>query len=213
MEGIKVLDAGVGPGRHAYIPINNKATFHGVDLSNAVIQAKNNYSNVSNALFVQTDLMKLPYPKNYFDFIYSIGVLHHTPNPKLSFLSLVKHLKPGGSIAISVYNKGALLYEYAKRLRKYSVNINHNILYRICWIACLVLYPIYRIPILKLLIYYCPIDMNPNFEWRVLNTFDAYSPKYASTQTWSEVYSWFEEAGLKNINLQDTASISLRGWK
>ena len=127
LEGIKVLDAGVGPGRFAYIPINNKATFHGVDLSNAVIQAKNNYSNVSNALFVQTDLTKLPYPKNYFDFIYSIGVLHHTPNPKLSFLSLVKYLKPGGSIAISIYNKGSLLYEYAKRLRKYSVNISTHL--------------------------------------------------------------------------------------
>ena len=55
--------------------------------------------------------------------------------------------------------------------------------------------------------------MHRKFEWRVLNTFDAYSPRYASTHHWSEIYNWFKEANLENITLQNTNSICIRGWK
>ena len=210
LKNLKVLDAGVGPGRYAFIPINSGSEFHGVDLSTAVYQARKNYDS---GTFIQADLQKLPYKKEYFDFIYSIGVLHHTPDPKQSFLSLIPYLKPGGSISIVLYNKGSLLYEYAKRWRKYTIKFDKKILYRLCWLSALLLYPIYKLPIFKLFIYYLPIDMHRKFEWRVLNTFDAYSPRYASTHHWSEIYNWFKEANLENITLQNTNSICIRGWK
>ena len=213
LQNINVLDAGIGPGRYAFVPIKEGSILHGIDMSNAINQASKNYKDSSNIMLAQADLQKLPYPEEYFDFIYSIGVLHHTPSPRASFLSLIPYLKPGGSISIVLYNKGALLYECSKRWRKYTSRFNTKFLYIICWLASLFLYPIYKLPILKLLIYYLPIDMHKKFEWRVLNTFDAYSPKYASTHTWSDVYEWFKEAGLRDIKLQDTDSICIRGWK
>lgn len=39
------------------------------------------------------------------DLAYSIGVLHHLPDPKQGFLSVNKHVKPGGRVAIWVYGK------------------------------------------------------------------------------------------------------------
>ena len=83
----------------------------------------------------------------------------------------------------------------------------------LCKIATRLLYPIYRLPILKLLIYYLPIDMHPNYHWRLLDTFDAYSPMYASTHTYMEVYQWFKDAGLENIELLGENSIGIKGWK
>ena len=47
----------------------------------------------------------------------------------------------------------------------------------------------------------------------LLNTFDAYSPKYASTHTFPEVYNWFRNAGLEKIQLLGKNSICIRGWK
>ena len=55
--------------------------------------------------------------------------------------------------------------------------------------------------------------MHPNYQWRLLDTFDAYSPMYASTHTYIEVYQWFKDAGLENIELLGENSIGIKGWK
>jgi SAM-dependent methyltransferase len=53
---------------------------------------------------VQADAYHLPFG-DPFDLVYSIGVLHHLPEPKMGFLSVCNHLKPGGRVAIWVYGK------------------------------------------------------------------------------------------------------------
>src|SRR5260370_30683976 len=40
-----------------------------------------------------------------FDFIYSIGVLHHLPDPEAGFQSLVRFVRPGGAIFAWVYGR------------------------------------------------------------------------------------------------------------
>jgi SAM-dependent methyltransferase len=52
----------------------------------------------------QADINNLPF-KQCFDYAFSVGVLHHTDKPKNSFLSLVKTVRPGGSVSIWVYGK------------------------------------------------------------------------------------------------------------
>ena len=45
-----------------------------------------------------------------------------------------------------------------------------------------------------------PVSVNPpTHRWRVGNTFDLYSPRYAATYTHVEVHGWFERAGLERI--------------
>ena len=213
INGKLILDAGTGVGRFAAIVLEKGAKVIGVDMSLSVNQASENFSSDPNAEFVQADLNCLPFEYGIFDHIFSIGVLHHTPNPKRAFFALIPYLKPGGSISISVYNKGALLYEYSKRLRTFTTTMKKKNLYMLCKIATRLLYPIYRLPIFKLLIYYLPINMHPNYQWRLLDTFDAYSPMYASTHTYIEVYQWFKDAGLENIELLGENAIGIKGWK
>lgn len=51
-----------------------------------------------------TNMFKLPFKDNIFDYIYSVGVLHHTPDCKKAFQKLPGLLKNGGEIAIWLYN-------------------------------------------------------------------------------------------------------------
>ncbi len=103
MRGKMVLDAGCGMGRYAEVASRFGARVIGMDLSRAVESAHKNLGDRENVQIVQANLLKLPFPDQTFDFIYSIGVLHHTPNCEATFRGLVRLLKPGGKIVIWLY--------------------------------------------------------------------------------------------------------------
>jgi len=90
--------------------------------------------------------------------------------------------------------------------------MNRQHLYILTSIAALTLYPVYRLPLLKTLYPYLPIAMQPSYEMRRLDTFDAYSPEYASTHTYHEVFSWFRASGMENMEVL-RSQVSMRGWK
>ena len=104
LRGQRVLDAGCGMGRFAEVCADAGADVHAIDLSRAVEAAARNLGGRPNVAFYQADIMNLPFPDGTFDAIYSIGVLHHTPDTRRAFLSLTRLLKPGGRIAIWVYS-------------------------------------------------------------------------------------------------------------
>src|SRR6184192_1986771 len=80
LRGKRVLDAGFGMGRFAEIAADAGAEVHAVDLSEAVFAARGNLRQRANVHIYRADIMALPFRERTFDFIYSLGVLHHTPN-------------------------------------------------------------------------------------------------------------------------------------
>ena len=44
-----------------------------------------------------------------------------------------------------------------------------------------------------------PMSMHPKWDWRVLDTFDWYSPKYQYKLTYAEVIDWYVELGFKHV--------------
>lgn len=103
--GKVVLDVGCGKGRHIFLSAQFQAReVVGIDLSDAVESAFQNTRQLPNVHVVQADAYHLPFAEP-FDLAYSIGVLHHLPDPKQGFLSMHKHVKPGGRVAIWVYGK------------------------------------------------------------------------------------------------------------
>jgi 2-polyprenyl-3-methyl-5-hydroxy-6-metoxy-1,4-benzoquinol methylase len=99
-----VLDAGCGMGRFAEVASRYGARVVGVDLSRAVESAHKNLGDRPNVQILQADLLQLPLRNGIFDFIHSIGVLHHTPNCEATFRKLVPLLKPGGRIVVWLYS-------------------------------------------------------------------------------------------------------------
>jgi len=51
------------------------------------------------------DIRKLPYPDNYFDFVYTMGTIEHIPQPIDAMREIYRVLKPGGRAVIGVPNK------------------------------------------------------------------------------------------------------------
>lgn len=100
LAGKLALDAGCGAGRYVDVVSRAGADVVGVDFSFSVDSARQNLRGLPNCHLVQADLLRLPFRAGTFDFIYSIGVLEHTPDTRRAFLSLAQALKPTGEIAI-----------------------------------------------------------------------------------------------------------------
>ncbi len=220
LSGKLVLDVGCGMGRFAEVASRWGARVVGVDLSQAAAVAANNLAGRENVTFLQADLFSLPFAPESFDCIYSIGVLHHTPNCEKAFRSLLPFLKPGGRIAIWLYSGYNKWYRLSDFYRKLTSRLPNHWLLTLCHVA-VPLYPVHRllrrIPILgrllsALLSYLLPVSLHPKRDWRVLDTFDWYSPKYQSKHTYEEVFGWFESECLDSVRVL-REPVALQGRK
>lgn len=98
-----VLEGGCGKGRHTQLAAQWGARdVIGIDLSAAVETAFAATRNLPNAHILQADIYNLPVAR-VFDYAFSIGVLHHLPDPRGGFKSLASKVKGGGHISAWVY--------------------------------------------------------------------------------------------------------------
>jgi SAM-dependent methyltransferase len=103
--GKRGLDAGCGFGRHLYHAARFGATMVGLDFSRAIARAREVNTGRPGTAFVQADILRPPFRAACFDFVYSIGVLHHLPDPEAGFRALLPLVRPGGAIFVWVYSK------------------------------------------------------------------------------------------------------------
>jgi SAM-dependent methyltransferase len=102
-KGKIVLEGGCGKGRHTTLAADwGAAEVVGIDLSAAVETAFQVTKDLPNAHVLQADILKLPL-KKVFDYAFSVGVLHHTPDPKKAFVSLASKVKRSGHVSAWIY--------------------------------------------------------------------------------------------------------------
>jgi SAM-dependent methyltransferase len=98
-----VLEGGCGKGRHTRIASEYGAReVVGIDLSDAVETAFAGTRDLPNVHIVQADIYHLPF-KRIFDYAFSVGVLHHLPDPRGGFISLASKVRAGGHLSAWVY--------------------------------------------------------------------------------------------------------------
>ena len=98
-----VLEGGCGKGRHTQLAARWGAReVIGIDLSAAVDTAFAATRSLPNAHIIQADVYRLPLARK-FDYAFSVGVLHHLPDPRGGFISLASKVKPGGHISAWIY--------------------------------------------------------------------------------------------------------------
>jgi SAM-dependent methyltransferase len=220
-KGKRVLDAGCGTGRHAFLAASyGAAEVVALDLSAAVDTAQRTLRGLENVHVVQGDLLHPPMRTaaagGGFDIVYSIGVLHHLPDPYEGFRSLLRFVRPGGTIAIWVYgheNNGAVR-NVVEPMRRISTRLPPTVLRAVAWPLALgfnaVAKGIYRPLSNTSLGSHLPLDeymtsvADFSFRQNYGIVVDQLNAPLATYLKGDEVRAWFDQNGL------DTARITHR---
>jgi len=215
--GKLVLDAGAGTGRHAYYAARDDADVVAVDIGPAVDVARLNTVDLPNVLAVQADLYDLPFAEGTFDFVYSIGVLHHLPDPPAAFRELLRVLRPGGEVAVYLYGRPGpgirrALLSIVGAARQVTTRLPHRVLH---WLA----YPIAGagwlffvlparalslVPALRHVAASFPLAAYAAYPFAVCvnDQFDRFSAPIERRYTDTEVRDWLVSEGLSEVEVR-----------
>jgi SAM-dependent methyltransferase len=211
-----VLEGGCGKGRHTNLAARWGAKdVIGIDLSIAVETAFAATREISNAHIIQADIYRLPLAR-LFDYAFSVGVLHHLPDPKGGFLSLASKVKPGGHLSAWVY--GAENNEWITRWvnpvrEKVTSRIDKRVLLQLSKLPAASLYlatklvygPLNRraTGVARHLFYNDYLKAIAPFGWREQHTivFDHLVAPTAFYLSRDEFDSWWKEIGAQDVIL------------
>jgi len=220
-----VLDAGCGMGRHLALSARFGARDSiGIDASFAADVAHAHTRLLPNAHVVQGDICKPPF-KPVFDYIYSIGVLHHLPRPREGFMRLTGLLRDGGTLSIWVYGRehNAFAIHIITPLREHLFSIlPRRAQYILSFIVTTVLFPtvktyrtmgrlvprvVSRLPFSAYFLYLSAFSFKLNWA----NVFDHLSAPISSYHRRAEVEEWFSAAGFQDTVITPRNNNSWRG--
>jgi len=123
-EGSTVLEAGCGVGAQTLTLASQSpgARITSVDLSaESLAEAAKAVKarGITNVVFRQADIFHLPFPDGTFDHVFLCFVLEHLADPLAALASLVKALRPGGTVtAIEGDHGSAYFYPHSPFARK-----------------------------------------------------------------------------------------------
>jgi SAM-dependent methyltransferase len=113
-RGRRVLEVGCGQGGMAALWAERGARLTAVDLNpDAVSATRERFAQRQLPGDIrQVDARQLPFADSVFDYAYSWGVLHHSPNLERSIAELMRVVRPGGEFGVMLYHRHSLLYWY-----------------------------------------------------------------------------------------------------
>jgi len=200
--GKTIMDAGCGYGRHvSYISAMPETTVVGIDLSEAVFLAFDKLRDSDNVILAQGNLYHPPVRRGHFDFVYSWGVLHHTPSVEAGFNAIAPMVKPGGQVSFGAYrNWSNVGTAFQRAIRALTCRLPKDLLYNLCY-ACVPVNWLYNVllrhvPGLRELV---RVFIKPARDWRICHTdtFDWWHPYYNHYHTLDELRAMVDRAGLR----------------
>ena len=228
IAGQYMLDAGCGAGRFAEIALQAGATVVALDYSSAVDACYANLQHYRNLHVVQGDIYALPFRKGAFPYVYSLGVLQHTPDVGQAFASIPPMLANGGRLCVDFYGMGFGTMLHAKYLlRPITKHVPQARLFELLRAAVPVLLQLSQllggipalgrylkrmIPVADYTGVY-PLNAQQMKEWALLDTFDMLAPHYDKPQSAGRVRRWLEAAGLAHVEVLRPGHLVGRGSK
>ena len=217
LAGKLVLEAGCGAGRFTRILAESGARVVAFDYSAAVDAARENNGQFPNVIFLQCDILDMPFRVGAFDYVFCHGVLQHTPDPKAAFMALARVVRPGGRISIDVYRKDALIRPWKSKYlwRPLTTRMRpERLLAFLEWFIPKWLpidTAIKKIPRLGNYLgafipcwnyYFTNLPPEQKRAWAIMDTFDALAPVYDNPVRLEEVRAWFAELGWPDVEVR-----------
>lgn len=207
-----ILDAGCGSGEltadlGAAAP---RATVIGLDFSDAAQVAFERCREIPNVHIIQADLSHPPFHQGMFDFVWSEGVIHHTPNTARSFASLSRLVKPRGKLYVWLYsNRVTTPYRLARRFLRKPYLLPSAALYALSWSLALPIHALNKLrEILRL------SRVRHRLSSTAYSFYDTLSPEFVHFHSHEEVRHWFKRQDFDPVVfLNGTPDIAACGTK
>jgi SAM-dependent methyltransferase len=199
-----VLDVGCGASRVArLVRRTSGARTLGIDLSLASLRASR---AAAPGPLVQGDNLHLPLRSGCADLVISNGVIHHTPDAHAAFLELARVVRPGGTLVVSVYDRGSWYYPVYRWLGAGVRGLRRAIGDRGLRIT---VFPLFHLGVLVLLPLatrrrlFLPLETS----WNLFH--DQLTTPRASFHRFEELRGWAREAGLACVEERREAAHQL----
>jgi ubiquinone/menaquinone biosynthesis C-methylase UbiE/uncharacterized protein YbaR (Trm112 family) len=201
LNGKRLLDAGCGNGTLTAALARFGMEIVGLDLNDHLATAHKNRERLSeralsSVRYVQGNLVRPPFIAGSFDLIYSSGVIHHTPSSEGTFDTLARLTKSGGRLYVWVYGKRPFVVQAF-----FTIGRRLKTVMSLHWVmrTCRVLAPLYGFAA-RLLNRAGVMQFRDRTSREItLDLFDAFAPRFNHQHTESQVRSWFESRGFRNI--------------
>ena len=228
LDGRWVLDIGCGAGRFAEVALEAGAHVVALDYSSAVDACYANLRHHTRLHVVQGNVYELPLRPGAFPYVYSLGVLQHTPDVAKAFFALPPMLAPGGQLCVDYYGKTVRSFLHPKYwLRPITKRLPPARLFSILekWVPTLlpISVKVGSVPLVGRVLRRCvpvinyvgelPLDDRQQLEWSLLDTFDTYAPAYDNPQTARTARRWLEQAGMTDVAVFTAGLLIGRGRK
>ena len=118
------LDAASGLNANATVDLLNLGAkhVHLFDINKNILKVTKKFLNKKYTkkrfTIKKSNLLKIDYPSNHFDFVHCAGAIHHTTNYKKSIKELCRVTKKGGVLYLQFYGKGGIVQDVVELLRK-----------------------------------------------------------------------------------------------
>jgi len=131
LSGARCLDSGCGNGRYTVaLSKLGAGEVWGLDFSEINItdaRKRAQEAGLQNVHYQLGNVLKVPFPDNHFDFVFSNGVLHHTSDPQQGLNELLRVLKPGGiGFYYVIPNPGGIHWDSIELCRVLMRDVDHG---------------------------------------------------------------------------------------
>jgi SAM-dependent methyltransferase len=191
-DGRLVLDAGCGHGKYVEAFSNRGIEILGMDITPEVGRVYRRLGNRANAHVIQANVLHPPLAKEKFDYVFSSGVIHHTPNTRAAFNAIAQLPRKRGYLAIWVYPFRSEVFDtISQALRAVTTRLPRWLLRPLCYVPV----PLLSIPGWGA---YSGTSLR-NSSWRECAqvVYDFFGPQYQTHHTPEEVAQWFQAEGYR----------------